>query len=227
MIFGFIIRRHFNCDDVNFPKRTMSLGEYKNARGSTVFARNELQALFDADSVADMEDGEEDEEASSSRCDDPSVGSRCPCRDDSDASISKRSRSGSDRPLGDAGPLSCPRSGCDSTPSGTETLCATRGCRLQGRSNLASAVPLRRVSMQGTRAAASKTMMSLRSSTLIRRQIKDAITTSGSSISSDGTGTRRGPVEEECPSGRHSVKAGVLSLTTSTATQLTTRSAFA
>ncbi|GMF64121.1 unnamed protein product [Phytophthora fragariaefolia] len=76
----------------------MSLGEYKKARGNT--------------------DGEEDEEISSSRRDDPSVGSRRPREDDSDASCSKRSRSGSDRPLADAGPLSSPRSGGDSTPSG-------------------------------------------------------------------------------------------------------------
>ncbi|GMF52663.1 unnamed protein product [Phytophthora fragariaefolia] len=100
------------------PKRTISLGEYKKARGNTVFARDELEALFDVGSDADMEDGEEDEEVSSSRRDDPSVGSRRPCEDDSDASSSKRSRSGSDRPLADAGPLSSPRSGSDSTPSG-------------------------------------------------------------------------------------------------------------
>ncbi|GMF56942.1 unnamed protein product [Phytophthora fragariaefolia] len=66
-----------------------------------------------------MEDGEEDKEASSSRRDDPSVGSRRPREDDSDASSSKRSRSGSDRPLADAGPLSSPRSGGNSTSSGT------------------------------------------------------------------------------------------------------------
>ncbi|GMF56385.1 unnamed protein product [Phytophthora fragariaefolia] len=100
------------------PKRTNSHGEYKKARGNTVFARDELEALFDVRSDADMEDGEEDEEASSSRRDDRSVGSRRPREDDSDASSSKRSRSGSDRPLADAGPLSSPRSGGDSTPSG-------------------------------------------------------------------------------------------------------------
>ncbi|GMF59930.1 unnamed protein product [Phytophthora fragariaefolia] len=38
---------------------------------------------------------------------------------DSDASSSKRSRSGCDRPLADAGPLSSPRIGDDSTSSGT------------------------------------------------------------------------------------------------------------
>ncbi|GMF44272.1 unnamed protein product [Phytophthora fragariaefolia] len=63
------------------PKRTMSLGEYKKARGNTLFARDELEALFDVDSEADMEDDEEDEEASSSRRDDPSVGSRRPHED--------------------------------------------------------------------------------------------------------------------------------------------------
>ncbi|GMF60111.1 unnamed protein product [Phytophthora fragariaefolia] len=43
------------------PKRTISLGEYKKARGNTAFARDELEALFDVGSDADMEDGEEDE----------------------------------------------------------------------------------------------------------------------------------------------------------------------
>ncbi|GMF64090.1 unnamed protein product [Phytophthora fragariaefolia] len=76
------------------PKRTMSLGDYKKARGNTVFARDELEALFDADSDADMEDGEEDEETLSSRRDDPSVGSRHSRENDS---------------------------GCDSTPFGVET----------------------------------------------------------------------------------------------------------
>ncbi|GMF56453.1 unnamed protein product [Phytophthora fragariaefolia] len=101
------------------PKRTMSLGEYKKARDNTGFARDELETLFDVGSDADMEDGEEDEEISSSRRDDPSVGSRRPREDDSNASSSKRSRSGSDRPLADAGPLSSPRSGGDSTSSST------------------------------------------------------------------------------------------------------------
>ncbi|GMF41497.1 unnamed protein product [Phytophthora fragariaefolia] len=67
------------------PKRTMSLGDSKVTRGNTLFARDELEALFDVGSDADMEDGEEDEEASSSRRDDPSVGSRRPREDDSDA----------------------------------------------------------------------------------------------------------------------------------------------
>ncbi|GMF38641.1 unnamed protein product [Phytophthora fragariaefolia] len=96
----------------------MSLGEYKKARGNTVFARDELKALFDVGSDADMEDGEEDEEISSLRRDDPSLGSRLPREDDSDALNSKRLRSGSDRPLVDIGPLSSPRSGGDSLPFG-------------------------------------------------------------------------------------------------------------
>ncbi|GMF57306.1 unnamed protein product [Phytophthora fragariaefolia] len=106
------------------PKPMMSLGEYKKARDNTVFARDELEAPFDVGSDADMEDGEEKEETSSSRRDDPSVGSRRPCEDDSDASSPRRSRSGSDRPLADAGLLSRPQRGGDSTPSGV----ATRGC---------------------------------------------------------------------------------------------------
>ncbi|GMF51228.1 unnamed protein product [Phytophthora fragariaefolia] len=102
------------------PKRTMLLGDYKKTRGNMVLARDELEALFDVGSDADMEDGEEkDEVPSSSRRDDPSVGSRRPRDEDSDASSSKRSRSGSDRPLADTGPLSSPRSGGDSTSSGT------------------------------------------------------------------------------------------------------------
>ncbi|GMF56871.1 unnamed protein product [Phytophthora fragariaefolia] len=44
---------------------------------------------------------------------------RRPREDDSNASSSKRSCSGSDRPLADAGPLSSPRSGGDSTSSNT------------------------------------------------------------------------------------------------------------
>ncbi|GMF57145.1 unnamed protein product [Phytophthora fragariaefolia] len=104
----------------NSPKRTMSLGYYKKARGNMVLARDELEALFDVGSDADMEDGEEEDEgtSSSSRVD-PSVGSRRPREDDLDASSSKRSRSGSDRPLADAGPLSSPQSGGDSTSSNT------------------------------------------------------------------------------------------------------------
>ncbi|GMF26181.1 unnamed protein product [Phytophthora fragariaefolia] len=206
------------------PKRTMSLGDYKKARGNALFARDELEALFDIGSDADMEDEEENEETSSTRRDDPSVGSRRPRKDDSDTSSSKRSCSGSDRPLADAGPLSSPRRCLHHLVLWRRALdqCATHGCRLQARSNLASAVLLRRVSTHCTRAVASKTMMSLRNSTLIWRRIKDAITTSDSSMSSDGTGIIRLPVEAECPNGRHSVKAGVPLLKTSTKTTLAT-----
>ncbi|GMF42310.1 unnamed protein product [Phytophthora fragariaefolia] len=101
------------------PKRTMSLGDYKKARGDMVLAHDELEALFDVGSDV-VEDGEEEDEGTSSSTRvDPSVGSRRPREDDSDASSSKRSRSGSDRPLADAGPLSSPRSGGDSTSSNT------------------------------------------------------------------------------------------------------------
>ncbi|GMF30444.1 unnamed protein product [Phytophthora fragariaefolia] len=62
--------------------------------------RDELEALFDVGSDADMEDGEEEDEGTSSSTRvDPSVGSRRPREDNSDASSSKRSRSGSDRLL--------------------------------------------------------------------------------------------------------------------------------
>ncbi|GMF59174.1 unnamed protein product [Phytophthora fragariaefolia] len=85
-----------------------------------VLARDELEAPFDVGSDADMEDGEEEDEGTSSSTRvDPSVGSRRPREDDSDASGSKRSCSGSDRPLAGAGPLSSPRSGGDSTSSNT------------------------------------------------------------------------------------------------------------
>ncbi|GMF62227.1 unnamed protein product [Phytophthora fragariaefolia] len=94
------------------PKRTMSLGDYKKTRGNMVLARVELEALFDVGGDADMQDREEEDEGiSSSTRVDPSVGFRRPREDDSDASSSKRSRSCSDRPLADAGPLSSPRSG--------------------------------------------------------------------------------------------------------------------
>ncbi|GMF63313.1 unnamed protein product [Phytophthora fragariaefolia] len=102
------------------PKRTMSFGDYKKTRGDMVLARDELEALFDVGSDADMEDGEEENEGTSSSTRvDPSVGSRRPREDDSDALISKRSRSGCDRPLAHAGPLSSPRSGGDSISSNT------------------------------------------------------------------------------------------------------------
>ncbi|GMF62102.1 unnamed protein product [Phytophthora fragariaefolia] len=102
------------------PKRTMSLGDYKETRGNMVLARDELEGLFDVGSDADMKDGEEEAEGTptSTRVD-PSVRSRRPREDDSDASSSKRSRSGSDRPLADAGPLSSAQSGGDSTSSKT------------------------------------------------------------------------------------------------------------
>ncbi|KAE9165531.1 hypothetical protein PF002_g31346 [Phytophthora fragariae] len=70
-----------------------------------------------------MEEGEEEGESSSSGRNEASVGTRRPREDDSDASSSKRSRSGSDRPLADAGALSTPRGGDDddSTPSAVVT----------------------------------------------------------------------------------------------------------
>ncbi|KAE8955619.1 hypothetical protein PF011_g31740 [Phytophthora fragariae] len=65
-----------------------------------------------------MEEGEEEQDSSSSGRNEASVGTRRPREDDSDASCSKRSLSGSDRPLADAGALSTPRGGGDddSTP---------------------------------------------------------------------------------------------------------------
>ncbi|KAE9265102.1 hypothetical protein PR003_g32563, partial [Phytophthora rubi] len=60
-----------------------------------------------------MEEGEEEQDSSSSGRNEASVGTRRPREDDSDASSSKRSRSSSDRPLADAGALSTPRGGGD------------------------------------------------------------------------------------------------------------------
>ncbi|GMF54426.1 unnamed protein product [Phytophthora fragariaefolia] len=102
------------------PKRTMSLGDYKKTRGNALFACDALEALFDVGSDTDLEDGEEEDEGTSSSTRmNPSVRSRRPREDGSEASSSKRSRSGSDRPLADAGPLSSPRNGGDSTSSNT------------------------------------------------------------------------------------------------------------
>ncbi|GMF48117.1 unnamed protein product [Phytophthora fragariaefolia] len=177
------------------PKRTMSLGEYKVTRGNALFARDELEALFDVGSDADMEDGEEEDEGiSSSRRDDPSVGSRRPREDDSDASSSKRSRSGSDRPLADAGPLSSPRSGGDSTSS--DTVVSRTG-------------PVRDPWMPTP------------------SEIHTRFGSTPPPSHSDDTRIRRLPVEAECPNGRHSVKAGVHLLKTSTKTPLATVSVFA
>ncbi|KAE9160405.1 hypothetical protein PF002_g32627 [Phytophthora fragariae] len=70
-----------------------------------------------------MEESEEERDSSSTGRNETSVGTRRPREDDSDASSSKRSRSGSDRLLADAGALSTPRGGDDddSTPSATVT----------------------------------------------------------------------------------------------------------
>ncbi|KAE8908939.1 hypothetical protein PF010_g30050 [Phytophthora fragariae] len=94
------------------PKRTISVGEYhERARSKPTYAN---ETLFD---------GIEEQDSSSSGRNEASVGTRRPREDDSDASSSKRSRNGSDRPLADAGALSTPRGGGDddSTPSAAVT----------------------------------------------------------------------------------------------------------
>ncbi|KAE8877291.1 hypothetical protein PF003_g38556 [Phytophthora fragariae] len=99
------------------PKRTISVGEYhEKARSKPIYAN---ETLFDGMEDLDMEEGEEERGSSTSGRNEASVGTRRPREDDSDASSSKRSRSGSDRPLADAGALSTPRGGGDddSTPS--------------------------------------------------------------------------------------------------------------
>ncbi|KAE8973493.1 hypothetical protein PR001_g26292 [Phytophthora rubi] len=103
------------------PKSTISVGEYHKTRGKVTYAS---ETLFDGMEDLDMEEGEEERDSSSSGRNEASVGTRRPREDDSDASSSKRSRSGSDRPLADAGALSTPRGGDDddSTPSATVML---------------------------------------------------------------------------------------------------------
>ncbi|KAE8982202.1 hypothetical protein PR001_g23801 [Phytophthora rubi] len=92
------------------PKRTISVGEYHKTRGKVTYAS---ETLFDGIEDVGMEEGEEWKDTSSSGREESSVGTRRPREDDSDASSSKRSRSGSDRPLADAGALSTPRDGDD------------------------------------------------------------------------------------------------------------------
>ncbi|KAE8898592.1 hypothetical protein PF006_g32349 [Phytophthora fragariae] len=103
------------------PKRTISVGEYhERARNKPTYAN---ETLFDGMEDLDMEKGEEEQDSSSSGRNEASVGTCRPREDDSDASSSKRSRSGSDRQLADAGALSTPRGGGDddSTPSAAVT----------------------------------------------------------------------------------------------------------
>nr|KAE8943820.1 hypothetical protein PF009_g6476 [Phytophthora fragariae] len=104
----------------NSPKSTISVGEYHKTRGKVTYAS---ETLFDGMEDLDMEEGEEEQDSSSSGRNDASVGTRRPRMDVSDASSSKCSRSGSDRPLADAGALSTPRGGGDddSTPSAAVT----------------------------------------------------------------------------------------------------------
>ncbi|KAE8992104.1 hypothetical protein PR001_g21037 [Phytophthora rubi] len=104
------------------PKRTISLGEYKQSH-KPIYARDLLPQDFDVGSDVDVEEGEEGKESSFSERNESSVGTRRSRKNDSDASRLKRSRSGSDRPLADAGPLSSPRGGDDddSIPSATVT----------------------------------------------------------------------------------------------------------
>ncbi|KAE8967837.1 hypothetical protein PR003_g33146, partial [Phytophthora rubi] len=101
------------------PKRTISVGEYQKTRSKVVYARETLFEELGIGGDVDMEEGEEERDSSSSGRNEASVGTRRPREDDSDTSSSKRSRSGSDRPLADAGALSTPRDrgDDDSTPS--------------------------------------------------------------------------------------------------------------
>ncbi|KAE9271973.1 hypothetical protein PF008_g30219 [Phytophthora fragariae] len=101
------------------PKSTISVGEYHKTRGKVTYAS---ETLFDGMEDLDMEEGEEGRDSSSSGRNEASVGTRRPREDDSDASSSKRSRSGSDRPLAGAGALSTPRGGDDNDSSLSTTV---------------------------------------------------------------------------------------------------------
>ncbi|KAE9304178.1 hypothetical protein PF008_g22034 [Phytophthora fragariae] len=107
----------------NFPKHTISVGEYHKTRGKVTYANETLFEELGIGEDVDMDEGEEERDSSSSGRNEASVGTRRTREDDSDASSSKRSCSGSDRPLADAGALSTPRGGDDddSTPSTTVT----------------------------------------------------------------------------------------------------------
>ncbi|GMG18207.1 unnamed protein product [Phytophthora fragariaefolia] len=187
------------------PERTMSLGDYKQMRGIMVLARDELEALFDVGSDADMEDGEEEDEGTSSSTRvDPSVGSRRPRDDDSGGDSTS-----SNTVVSRTGPVRDPWM---PTPS-------------EIQSRFGSTAPPSQYALYSCSGINDDDVT--KEPTLIQRRIKDAITTSDSFMSSDGTGIRSLPVEAECPNGRHSVKAGVLLLKTSTKTPLATVSVFA
>ncbi|KAE9293303.1 hypothetical protein PR003_g24539, partial [Phytophthora rubi] len=87
---------------------------FGKARSKPTYAN---ETLFDGMEDLDIEEGKEERGSSSSGRNEASMGTRRPREDDSDASSSKRSRSGSDRPLADAGALSTPRGGCDDGPT--------------------------------------------------------------------------------------------------------------
>ncbi|KAE8883062.1 hypothetical protein PF005_g26166 [Phytophthora fragariae] len=64
------------------PKRTISVGEYHKKRDNVTYAS---ETHFDGIEDADMEEGEEVRESSSSGCDEASVGTRRPREGDSGA----------------------------------------------------------------------------------------------------------------------------------------------
>ncbi|GMF82179.1 unnamed protein product [Phytophthora fragariaefolia] len=120
------------------PKRTMSLGDYKKTRGNTLFARDELEALFDVGNDADMEDEEEEDEGTSSSTRvDSSVGSVVLVRTTRMLRArSARAAAAIDRSL----TLDrCPAREVEASPLRPVLLCcalvqcATHGCRLQAR----------------------------------------------------------------------------------------------
>ncbi|GMF63485.1 unnamed protein product [Phytophthora fragariaefolia] len=214
------------------PKRLMSLGDYKKTRGNAFFARDELEALFDVGSDAVMEDEEgEDEGISSSTRVNPSVGSRRPREDDSDASGSKRSRSGSDRPLADAGPLSSPRSGRDSTSS--NTVVSRTGPVRDAWMPTPSAIQSR----FGSTAPPSQYALYSCNGIIVDDATKELDFDPATDQRRDyyiglfhelrWYGNKKTSRRSPPPNGRHSVKAGVHLLKTSTKTPLVTVSVFA
>ncbi|KAE9038567.1 hypothetical protein PR003_g6268 [Phytophthora rubi] len=73
-------------------KRAISVGDYKKTRGKAIYVRDILDDYFDVGSDADMEEGKEDKETLFPRRKGPSVGTRRPRDDDSDALSSNRRR---------------------------------------------------------------------------------------------------------------------------------------
>ncbi|KAE9289448.1 hypothetical protein PF001_g20034 [Phytophthora fragariae] len=214
----------------NFPKHTISVGEYHKTRGKVTYANETLFEELGIGEDVDMDEGEEERHSSSSGRNEASVGTRRTREDDSDASSSKRSRSGSDRPLADAGALSTPRGGDDddSTPSTTVTS-RTNPVRdpwmpspSEIQSRYGSTSPVGRYALYSCSAINDADVTKELDFDPATDQRRDYYI--GLFTSSDSTGIRSIPIRVRGQSGRHSVKAGARSLITSTAIRQVTAS---